>query len=44
MVVRDRPFLGIPWDPHTAGDVLGTVDVILEHVKEAYDSNHDPYD
>jgi hypothetical protein len=33
---------GIPQDPRVAGDVLGAVDVILEHVKESYDSGHDP--
>jgi hypothetical protein len=38
------PISGIPWDPHTAGDVLGAVDVILERMKEAYDSSHNPWD
>jgi hypothetical protein len=32
----------IPWDPHTAGDVQGAMDIILECMKEAYDSGHDP--
>jgi hypothetical protein len=36
------PIPRIPWDPRTAGDVLGAVDVILECVKEAYDSGHGP--
>jgi hypothetical protein len=34
--------LGIPWDSRTASNVLGMVDVILEHMKEAYDSGHGP--
>jgi hypothetical protein len=33
---------GIPRDPRSASDVLGVVDVILERMKEAYDSGHDP--
>jgi hypothetical protein len=32
----------IPRDMCTASDVLGLVDVILEHVKEAYDSGRGP--
>jgi hypothetical protein len=36
------PILGMPWDPRTASDVLGVVDVILDCVKEAYDSSHSP--
>jgi hypothetical protein len=35
---------GIPWDPCTVGAVLGVVDVILERVKEAYDSSHSAWD
>jgi hypothetical protein len=35
---------GIPQDPHIVGDVLGAVDVILEHVKEVYDSGYGPWD
>jgi hypothetical protein len=38
------PISGIPRDPHTAGDILGAVDVILEHMKEAYDFSHNPWD
>jgi hypothetical protein len=38
------PILGIPCDPRTASDALVAVDVILKHVKEAYDSSHDPWD
>jgi hypothetical protein len=34
----------IPQDPHTAGDVLETVDVILESLQEAYASGHGPWD
>jgi hypothetical protein len=34
----------IPRDLLTDGDLLGAVDVILEHVKEAYDAGHDPWD
>jgi hypothetical protein len=36
------PILGIPRDPCMVDDILGMVDVILECVKEAYDSNHGP--
>jgi hypothetical protein len=36
------PILEIPQDPHMAGDVLEAVDVILGHLKEAYNSNHGP--
>jgi hypothetical protein len=32
----------ISQDPCTAGDILGAVDVILERLKEAYNSSHDP--
>jgi hypothetical protein len=38
------PIPGIPRDSCTADDVLGAVVMILEHVKEAYDSGHDPWD
>jgi hypothetical protein len=34
----------IPQDPRTAGDVLEVVDVILEFMKEAYDSGNGPWD
>jgi hypothetical protein len=47
MVLEDlgmSPIPGISRDPHTASDVLAVVDVILEHVKVAYDSSHDPWD
>jgi hypothetical protein len=46
-VLGDRgmpPIPGIPWDPCMSGDVLGVVDVILEHMKEAYDSGRGPWD
>jgi hypothetical protein len=36
--------LGIPRDLRMADDVLGAVDVILEHVKGAYDSGCGPWD
>jgi hypothetical protein len=38
------PILGIPWNLCTATDVLEAVDIILEHLKEAYDSGHNPWD
>jgi hypothetical protein len=38
------PILGIPRDPRTADDIFGVVDVILECVKDAYDSGHNPCD
>jgi hypothetical protein len=38
------PIPGIPWDPRTAGDILEAVDIILEHLREAYASGHDPWD
>jgi hypothetical protein len=38
------PIPGIPRDPRTVSDALEAVDVILECVKEAYDSGHDPCD
>jgi hypothetical protein len=38
------PILGIPQDPCMASDVLGAVDIILQHVKEAYDTDHGPWD
>jgi hypothetical protein len=36
------PILGIPWDPRMANDILDVVDVILEHLQEAYASGHNP--
>jgi hypothetical protein len=36
------PILGIPWDPRMANDILEVVDVILEHLQEAYASGHNP--
>jgi hypothetical protein len=36
------PILGIPWDPRMANDILEVVDVILEHLHEAYASGHNP--
>jgi hypothetical protein len=38
------PILGIPQDPRTVNDVLGLVYVILERMREAYDSGHNPQD
>jgi hypothetical protein len=38
------PTQWIPQDPRTASDILGSVDVILECVKGAYDSGHSPWD
>jgi hypothetical protein len=38
------PVPGIPQDPHTAGNVLEAVDVILEHLQEASGNSHDPWD
>jgi hypothetical protein len=38
------PIPRIPQDPRTAGDILEVVDMILERVKEAYDSSHNPWD
>jgi hypothetical protein len=36
------PLLGIPQDPHTAGDVLEAVGTVLECLQEAYASDHGP--
>jgi hypothetical protein len=36
--------LGIPRDLHTADDVLDVAGTILEHLLEAYASNHGPWD
>jgi hypothetical protein len=44
-VLEDLGMSLIPWiprDPRTASDVLGAVHVILECVKEAYDSGYGP--
>jgi hypothetical protein len=38
------PIPGIPWNLRTTDDILGAVDVILERIKEAYDSGHIPWD
>jgi hypothetical protein len=38
------PIPGIPQDPRTAGDVLEAVDIILEHLWEAYASDHGPWE
>jgi hypothetical protein len=38
------PIPRIPQDPRMAGDILEVVDMILERVKEAYDSSHNPWD
>jgi hypothetical protein len=35
------PITEIPQDPRMASDILAAVDVILEHLKEAYESGHD---
>jgi hypothetical protein len=47
MVLEDlgmSPIPGIPRDPRMSDDVLEAVDVILERVKEAYNSSHNPWD
>jgi hypothetical protein len=38
------PIPEIPRDTCTAGDILEVVDVILEHLQEAYASDHGPWD
>jgi hypothetical protein len=38
------PIPGIPRDLRIGGDVLEMVDIILEHLSEAYASGHDPWD
>jgi hypothetical protein len=38
------PILGIPWDPRMASDVLDAVGINLEHLWEAYASDHGPWD
>jgi hypothetical protein len=38
------PIPRISRDLHMASDFLGAVDVILECMKETYDSGHDPWD
>jgi hypothetical protein len=38
------PIPGIPRDARTAGDLLEAVDIILEHLRDAYNSGHDPWD
>jgi hypothetical protein len=38
------PIPRIPRDPCTASDILGVVDIILEDVKEAYNSGYGPWD
>jgi hypothetical protein len=38
------PISGIPQDPRMAGDVLEAVDIILEHLWEAYASDHGPWE
>jgi hypothetical protein len=38
------PISWIPWDPCTTGDIWAVVDIILECMKEACDSGHDPWD
>jgi hypothetical protein len=36
--------LGIPRDPRMANDILEVMGVILERLREAYASSHDPWD
>jgi hypothetical protein len=36
--------LGIPPNPRMAGDILEMVDAIPERLREAYTSDHDPWD
>jgi hypothetical protein len=38
------PIPRIPRDPHTAGDVLEVVGIILERLWETYASGHGPWD
>jgi hypothetical protein len=38
------PILGVPRDPRAADDVLEASDTILERLREAYASGHDPWD
>jgi hypothetical protein len=38
------PVPEIPQDPCSTDDFLEVVDDIIEHVKEACDSNHGPWD
>jgi hypothetical protein len=38
------PILGIPRDPHMANDILEVMGIILEHLWEAYASDHGPWD
>jgi hypothetical protein len=38
------PIPEIPRDPRTVGDIMEAVDVILERMKETYDSGHDPWE
>jgi hypothetical protein len=38
------PIPEIPRDTCTASDILEVVDVILEHLQEAYASDHGPWD
>jgi hypothetical protein len=38
------PVPGIPQDPCTTGNVLEAVGIILEHLQEAYTSDHGPWD
>jgi hypothetical protein len=38
------PILGVPRDPHATDDVLEASDTILERLRKAYASGHDPWD
>jgi hypothetical protein len=38
------PIPGIPWNLCMTGNLLGAVDIILEHLRKAYTSDHDPWD
>jgi hypothetical protein len=38
------PIPGIPRDPHTAGNVLEVLDIILERLSDMYVSGHNPWD
>jgi hypothetical protein len=45
MVLMDlgmAPIPGIPRDPHTVGNVLEAMDIILEHLSDANASGHSP--
>jgi hypothetical protein len=38
------PILRIPHDPRMAGNIMEAADTVLDHLREAYSSGHDPWD